>query len=41
MAAQESPEPEPPKSPDFPEISSMEWQSRQRPRAMGFADLEE
>ena len=38
MAAQEPPEPEPP---DFPEISSMEWQARQKPRAIGFADLED
>jgi hypothetical protein len=38
IAAQESPEP--PKSPDFPEISSMEWQSRRKPRGLDFADLE-
>ena len=41
MSAQESPEPEPPKSPDFPEISSMEWQMRHKPRVMTFADLED
>ena len=43
MAAQESPDPEPPSSPDFPEISSMEWQSQgkgPRPKAWDFADLE-
>jgi hypothetical protein len=43
MAAQEAPAPEPPSSPDFPEISSMEWQSQgkgPRPKALDFADLE-
>ena len=39
IAAQESPEP--PKNPDFSEISSMEWQSRRKPRGMDFADLED
>jgi hypothetical protein len=38
MAAQKSPEP--PKLPDFPEISSMEWQMRRKPRGIDFADLE-
>jgi hypothetical protein len=40
MAAQEAPEPEPP---DFPEISSTEWQSQgkgPRPKPWDFADLE-
>jgi hypothetical protein len=43
IAAQEASEPVPPKSIDFPEISSMEWQSQgrgPRPRVMDFADLE-